>query len=360
MDTAEKSPFQTGKFTRIQDGISQTRRMPRLGKIRLGMKLMSPRTGKEYPVETKHFVCTPEVQAVYGPEPTELDVMFPINNPLIVFPQQLEWYGSGKGLKCHGDKVNASRRQEDGSWADRTCPCEHLKSDDNPQGECDERGHLLVMIPSVSMGGVYQIDTGSYHSIVDVNSGIDMVMATVGRIAMVPLKLRRVPRDTHGDQHKRTHYTLFLGLDANVGEVSKLIENSKLVLDRAKTIQLEAPKLEAPAADPVDGLATEQDENQHIEEAQEVGQLGDVRTLPADPYPKPGPAAAASDKGPGKNFDLIAQYRDDMKAAKHVKELSEIGNKFEDDQHLTTQEKAGLRMTMKDRMGEVSKVPKRK
>lgn len=346
--SASQPSFQTSRFTRIQDGISQTRRMPRLGKIRLGMKLISPRSGKEYPVETKHFVCPPEVQAVYGPEPTELDVMFPVNNPLIVFPQQLEWYGSGKGLKCHGDKVKAERRLDTGAWQERDCPCEHLKTDANPKGECDERGHLLVMIPSVSMGGVYQIDTGSYHSIVDVNSGIDLVMATVGRIAMVPLKLRRVPRDTHGDQHKRTHYTLFLGLDASAGEVNRLIENSRLVIERTSTLQIEGPALEGHAADPPDGLASEDDEQRGIQDAEEV----------VDPYPKPG--AAAGDGGPGKNFDLLAKYRDDLAAAKTVRDLSEVGNAFEDDAHLSPEEKAGLRITLKERMAVVSKAPKRK
>jgi hypothetical protein len=35
---------------------------------------------------------------------------------------------------------------------------------------CPERVSLFVMLPSVSMGGTYQIDIGSYHYIVDLNS----------------------------------------------------------------------------------------------------------------------------------------------------------------------------------------------
>lgn len=346
-DTA-KSPFRTGRFTRIQDSISQTRRMPRLGKIRLGIKLMSPKNQKEYPKETDYFVVPQEVAAVYGPEPKELDVMFPVNDPDIIFPQQLEWYGSSAGLKCHGDKVAASRRQPDGTWQDMACPCPNLKTDDNPKGECTERGHLLVLLPKVSMGGIYQIDTGSYHSIVDVNSGIDMVRSLLhGRMAMVPLKLRRVPRQTHNDMTKRIHYTLMLTLDANVTEINRLIEDSKYIVDRTKNLQLEAPVLEASSAGAPDALATAADEHEDVEDAQVVS--GPSAAMP------PPPEQVQLDPGPGPNFDLLAKYRDDIRDAKHVREASEVGNEIEDDPHLLPSQRQGLRLAIKERITELSK-----
>jgi hypothetical protein len=58
-----------GNFTRIKD-LSDKRRLPRLGKIRLGIKCKSVSTGNEYPKEVEYFVCPPEVQKVYGEKPT--------------------------------------------------------------------------------------------------------------------------------------------------------------------------------------------------------------------------------------------------------------------------------------------------
>jgi len=61
-------------------GLSEQRRLPRIGKIRLGVKKKSPRTGAEYPVATDYFVCPTEVQAVYGEKPKRLDVIIPLED----------------------------------------------------------------------------------------------------------------------------------------------------------------------------------------------------------------------------------------------------------------------------------------
>lgn len=255
-----------GTFTRIKDTISTARRLPRLGKIRLGLKKVSAKSGKEYPTETPYFVVPHEVAAVYGNAPRELDVMFPVNDEEIVFPQQLEYYGSSRGLKCRGNKEIAVERDENGAWKERSCPCDRLE-----KGECSERGHLLVMLPKVSVGGLYQIDTGSYHSIVDVNSGIDYVKALVGRIAMVPLKLRRVARDTHAEGGKQTHYTLQLTLDANVEGINKLREDTTRVIQYAH-YQIEGPVMENPAKDLPDVIVDTEPTVTEAEVVRESGQ----------------------------------------------------------------------------------------
>jgi hypothetical protein len=273
---------------RIKDSISTARRLPRLGKIRLGIKKVSQKSGKEYPTETNHFVVPAEVAAVYGHAPRELDVMFPVNDEETVFPQQLEFYGSGKGLKCVGNKETAMERTEKGGWQERTCPCERLE-----KGECSERGHLLVMLPKVSVGGLYQIDTGSYHSIVDVNSGIDYVRALVGRIAMVPLKLRRVARETHAEGTRQVHYTLQLTLDANVEGINKLREDTTRVIQYAH-YQIEGPVMENPASDPPDVVVEQEPEEVEAEVVQGEGLNGSSGDHPASqpatqdvPAPKP-------------------------------------------------------------------------
>jgi len=225
-----------GRFTRIKD-ISERRRLPRLGKIRLGLKVISSRTGREYPRETEYFIVPPEVSKVYGERPTSLEVMFPINDPEVVFPQAYKWYGGQKGLKCIGNQEIALRfREETQSMEEIPCPCEHKDI------ECQKRGHLMVILPRINMGGVYQVDIGSYHSIVDLNSGIEYVQALVGRFAMVPLRLCRMPKETHFGGQKQIHHTLQLFLDADVDMINALREDTSRVLLSTRNLALPPPE----------------------------------------------------------------------------------------------------------------------
>jgi len=92
-------------------GLSDKRRLPRLGIIRLGIKKKSAK-GVEYPAEVDYFVVPPEVQKLYGEKPKELDVMIPLNEIEAVFPCAYKHYGSSKGLKCSGDGEKAWRVNE--------------------------------------------------------------------------------------------------------------------------------------------------------------------------------------------------------------------------------------------------------
>jgi len=213
------------KFTRIE-GLSSIRRLPRLGKIRLGIKKVSAKTGKEYPSETDYFVCPAEVRKVCGDEPKELNISFPMNDPEVIFPQCYKWYGSSKGLKCRGDGVNALRlNDETGEMEEQKCPCELLEN-----GKCKQRASLVFMMPDVAIGGVYQIDLSSYHSIVDINSGIDYARALLNeQIAFVPFKLKRVPKETHNEGKKQIHYTLQLELNLTAEQLRGKREGQKIL-----------------------------------------------------------------------------------------------------------------------------------
>ena len=213
------------QFTTIK-GVSERRRLPRLGKIRLGIKKVSNKTGKEYPAEVDYFVVPNEIAKIYGDQPKEIEVMLPVNDPGVVFPQNYCWYGQSRGAKCIGDGEHAIRvNEETGEFEDRECPCELLE-----QKKCQRRAHLMVLVPKVSLAGIYQIDLGSYHSIVDINSGLDYIEAMIGRFAMIPLKLKRIPRDTHADGQKQVHYTLHIHLDATIDMLNSLRENTQKVL----------------------------------------------------------------------------------------------------------------------------------
>lgn len=222
--------------------MSEQRRLPRLGKIRLGIKKVSPK-GVEYPSETDYFVVPPEVVKVYGEKPKELDIMIPVEDSNISIPQAYEMYGSGKGLKCVGDGETAFRLDDKSHEMNEIdCPCEHFGH------ACKQRAHLRFILPKVNVGGVYQIDTSSYNSIIDLNSGIDYIRALVGRIALVPLKLKRIPTETHHEGKKQTHYTLKIELEADINFINTLRENTSRILAHSQ-YSLPAPTLENPAID---------------------------------------------------------------------------------------------------------------
>lgn len=235
-------------------GLSEQRRLPRLGKIRLGIKKVSQKSGKEYPAETSYFVVPPEVVKVYGETPTELDVMIPVEDLSVIIPQAYEMYGSGKGLKCVGDGEIAYRHDDKTQdMKEIDCPCEHLGHD------CKQRAHLRVILPKINVGGIYEITTSSFNSIIDLNSSVDYIRALIGRIALVPLKLKRVPTETHHDGKKQIHYTLRLELEADINFVNQLRENTARILLQAAQYSLPPPLAENPAMD--DGTIVEVVEN---------------------------------------------------------------------------------------------------
>lgn len=197
-------------------GISDFKRLPRLGKIKLGRKEKSSK-GTEYPIQTRFFVCPEEVQAIYGPEPTELDIMFPLNNIDLVFPQDLKLYGKS-GLKCKGDGRNATM-MVDGKLVEKTCTpgAKECKG-------CKPIGTLNVLLSDVPGFGVWQIWTSSWNSIVNLNSSIDMIKAmTGGRIAYIPLKLQLqehnaiVPKPD-GTQFQKKVYVMTINISQTMSQ----------------------------------------------------------------------------------------------------------------------------------------------
>ncbi len=132
------------RFEKVRQikGLSELRRLPRLGKIRLGIKRLA-KSGKEQPAEVDYFVVPPEVAKVYGERPKELLIMFPVEDVTQIFPQAYKWYGAGAGLKCKGDGETAIRRwaeaeeslrqrlgetHDDNELVEIPCPCFRLES----------------------------------------------------------------------------------------------------------------------------------------------------------------------------------------------------------------------------------------
>lgn len=187
------------KFSRIvNDPKRTTIRIPRAGKIRLGLKKVSMKTQKEYPVETDYFVCPPEVQKVYGQEPKVLPVMIPTEDESMVYRQYFASYGGNQKLLCQGDGDRAERRQfkkvgdqiVSAGIEEMECPSPE-RCDFAKEKGCKARMDLMVILPEISMGAAYQLSTGSTVADIDIRSGLEMARAMVGRISWIPFVLER-------------------------------------------------------------------------------------------------------------------------------------------------------------------------
>lgn len=235
-------------------GLSDARRLPRLGKIRLGIMKKTDK-GIEYPKEVDYFILDPETaveeqrdklikqfETLFGKNPKSISIMLPVSDRNIVFPQDYKRYGSGSSLKCKGDGetavvgdvkfaegLNQIGKDELGrikvKCAGQQCPY-YIKK------ECSECATLNVFIPQIEGMGVWQITTGSINSIINLNSNLDMIQTVAGRTHMIPLTLERVPQETNHDGKKATHYILKINTDIKLADVQRLgaIDPSKILL----------------------------------------------------------------------------------------------------------------------------------
>lgn len=260
-DVAEYCPY--GKYLKREKeseetmikGLSEVRRLPRLGKIRLGIKKKSPK-GVEYPAEVDYFIIDPQTPSdlennmiknefitLYGEKPKSIKIMFPVANPEVYFPQFYKRYGSSTLLKCKGDGETATCATEEfAKGLTRTgtdemgmpivqClgkECIYYKSK-----ECSTVGVLNTLLPDLPGAGVWQITTGSYNSIVNLNSCIDYIAAVCGRAHMIPLTLERREQEIQYEGKKSKHYILHINMDFKLSDLQKFaqIDPTKMLLE---------------------------------------------------------------------------------------------------------------------------------
>lgn len=210
-------------------------RIPRIGKIRLGEKVKG--TKSEYPKAVEYFICPPEVKAVYGEKPKKLDITFHSDEVEEVFPQYYKRYGKSTGLVCKGDGEVANRiNPKTGEFEEIEClgrNCEYWKNN-----QCKTIGNLCFMVCKVNRFGVYQLDTSSYNSILNINGGLKYAKElTRGKLAMVPFILEVIPQEVNPEGKKKTVYVL--RLEANITEMIKSLSSSP-----GEILQLTKPKPE--------------------------------------------------------------------------------------------------------------------
>lgn len=182
-------------------GITEVVRLPRLGKIRLGIK----REGAKgtYPSATEYFVCPPEVQEVYGERPKRLDIMFPLDEEALVAPQWLRCYSQSRGCVCWGDGRTANRlvdkatgglvHGDSGEVAMAPISCDPDSCPEYQTRRCRRLMNLQFFLPRVGGIGVWQLNTGSRNSIHNINGMLRTIRAACGRVAMIPLTLSLEP-----------------------------------------------------------------------------------------------------------------------------------------------------------------------
>jgi len=225
--------------------LTERRRLPRLGKIHLGIKELNAKK-VEYPKAVDYFVCPLEVQAEYGEKPKELEIMFISNDLDQCASQYYRAYKQTVGLVCKGDGYRADALLDTDnlhaaggeikstSWASSAskhvlrqgidclgegfdgqppCPLYSVKG-------CKRLMMLQFVILRVPGIGVWQIDTSSVHSIQNINGFLEMLgVLTGGKIAGIPLTLRMVPQEVAPDGKKKTVHVLQLATDKTMPEL---------------------------------------------------------------------------------------------------------------------------------------------
>lgn len=275
----ERTMNGTMKFKRLTGDVGNATglmRLKRLGKIRLGIKKQSAKSGREYPSATDesgnpidYFIVPDEIKDVVGEKPKVLRGMFASNDPEEVYEESLRMYGSGSGLQCQGDGTRALRRQQNGEWMEMKCPCPFLKTDSNPTGTCTPVGVLKVMLPEVSMWGYFEIKTHSLYARAGILSSLKQLREMVGRIGFVPLRIERAAQEITHDGKKKTHWIVGFTGDLSLPQIIEMRTKPELMVVPTY-YQLEAPDDTDPCADPVDVVASGSGDDEEQEHSQTI------------------------------------------------------------------------------------------
>jgi len=212
--------------------VSDIRRMPRLGKIRLGIKV-EPEGKNPYPRATDYFVVPDEIKDHVGNMPKKLNIMFPTEKAEEFAQQWLRCYSRTQGLTCKGDGVKAVRkidvetgyiaRHTTEEWVFKEWGCDPDTCEQYLEKQCRRVMNLLFFMPDVPGIGVWQLDTTSFYSIVNINSCVDLIRHICGRISFIPLTLSLEPLEVSPPGiTKKTVHILAIRSDVKLAEIQKL------------------------------------------------------------------------------------------------------------------------------------------
>jgi len=231
-------------------GVSEVVRLPRQGKIRLGIKKENAE-GITYPEPTDYFVCPDEVIKVFGEKPEELRIMFPTEDKAQWASQYLRCYSESGNLICRGDGETALAKvetvnREAGSKGETISkllemPCNPDRCPMYKQGYCRRVMNLQFLLPDCPGFGVYQLDTSSFYSIVNINSSLELIRGVSGRLAMIPLSLKLVEQEVLVEGEKKPIRVLSLTTSCSLAEIQKYAQTPP-----GQVLLLPVPDSEAP------------------------------------------------------------------------------------------------------------------
>jgi len=231
-------------------GVSEIIRLPRLGKIRLGVRRENEE-GISYPVPTEYFVCPDEVKKVFGDKPKELRIMFPTEDLRQWASQYLRCYSASRGLICRGDgemalaRVDIHTREIATKESQETelleITCNPAKCAYYQKARCRRVMNLQFILPDCPGFGVYQLDTSSFFSIVNVNSCLELIQGVCGRLSMIPLSLKLVDKEVQVDGKAKTVRVLNLTAPYSLIEIQRYAR-----IPPGQVLLLPAPDSEAP------------------------------------------------------------------------------------------------------------------
>jgi hypothetical protein len=251
-------------------GLTQVRRLPRLGKIKMGVKVKSEK-GVEHPQKTDYFVVPPEVAEIYGNKPKSLDILLPVEDEEKWAPQYYKLYSATQGLVCRGDGCAATRLIDTatGDRAHRATKeavkkevvCEGRKCPDYISKDgCKEVMSLQFILYKVPGMGIWQIDTSSVNSIININSCSEYIRAVFGKVSWIPLQLTIESKEVQNPESgkRQTVYVLNLRNQMTLLDMvettrkfqAQLPANTRLLLPPADDATLDPGELAADGEEP--------------------------------------------------------------------------------------------------------------
>jgi len=295
-------------------GLSEQGRIPRIGKIHLGVKVQSTNNPNVwYPKATPHFVLNdaPYAREVYGDNPTELRIMFPVESDEKIASQYYRAYKQTTGLVCKGDGYKATARVDSAKWKGKVelgiwassesqknqmveIPCAGVGYGDCPacpayeNKDCKRIMMLQFFVLGCRRFGVHQLDTSSVNSILNINGMLDVMRndrVLGGNVSGVKLLLTLIPQEVTADGKRKTVHVLQLIAEQDVEELRRLT---------GETVKAQYAALpEGREAEPIEGEIVEPDE----EEAGEF--FGDPSELPTEEEAESAAPPARNDEQDG-------------------------------------------------------------
>jgi hypothetical protein len=130
---------------------------------------------------------------IYGAQPTELNILFPFNEIERNFDAWRETYTAGALIhRCDGERIWYEINPATGERL--VVNGEPFKGCDGKAG-CKPVGRMKVILPELARLAYLVVHTTSLHDIMNLSRQLEALQAiNGGRLAGIPLKLRRRPR----------------------------------------------------------------------------------------------------------------------------------------------------------------------